>query len=154
MKYVNSGNGQMPFISLLAILSISLTINLPGLAVSPMLGKLHHIFDSSELESQLITSLPNLVMIPVVLIAGRIATPRWQTAVLTTGLSIFFASGVISLFADSMGLLILLGCMGGIGCGLVVPIAAGYISEWFMGRSRQRDLGLKSTTLRRPDSRP
>lgn len=146
MKYVNSGNGQMPFISLLAILSISLTINLPGLAVSPMLGKLHHIFDSSELESQLITSLPNLVMIPVVLIAGRIATPRWQTAVLTTGLSIFFASGVISLFADSMGLLILLGCMGGIGCGLVVPIAAGYISEWFMGRSRQRDLGLKSTT--------
>ncbi|MDE5644042.1 MAG: MFS transporter, partial [Muribaculaceae bacterium] len=109
MKYVNSGNGKMPLISLLAILAISLTINLPGLAVSPMLGKLHHIFNSSELESQLITSLPNLVMIPVVLIAGRIAVPRWQTAVLTTGLAIFFASGFVSLFADSMGLLIFLG---------------------------------------------
>lgn len=145
MKYVNSGNGQMPLISLLAILSISLTINLPGLAVSPMLGKLHHIFNSSELESQLITSLPNLVMIPVVLIAGRIATPRRQTAVLTAGLSIFFISGVISLFADSMGMLIFMGCLGGVGCGLVVPIAAGYISEWFMGKSRQADLGLKST---------
>ena len=47
MKYVNSGNGKMPLISLLAILAISLTINLPGLAVSPMLGKLHHIFNSS-----------------------------------------------------------------------------------------------------------
>lgn len=145
MKYVNSGNGKMPLISLLAILAISLTINLPGLAVSPMLGKLHHIFNSSELESQLITSLPNLVMIPVVLIAGRIAVPRWQTAVLTTGLAIFFGSGLVSLFADSMGLLIFLGCMGGVGCGLVVPIAAGYISEWFMGKSRQTDLGLKST---------
>lgn len=146
MKYVNSGQGKMPLISLLAILSISLTINLPGLAVSPMLSRLHHIFHSSELESQLITSLPNLVMIPVVLIAGRIATPRRQTAVLTTGLALFFASGVLSLFADSMIMLIILGCVGGVGCGLVVPIAAGYISEWFMGRSRQSDLGLKSTT--------
>lgn len=146
MKYVNSGDGKMPLISLLAILSISLTINLPGLAVSPMLGKLRHIFDSSELESQLLTSLPNLVMIPVVLLAGRMSTPKWQTAVLTTGLSIFFVSGVASLFANSMGLLIFLGCMVGVGCGLVVPIAAGYISEWFVRRPRQQDLGLKSTT--------
>ena len=115
----------MPLISLLAILSISLTINLPGLAVSPMLSKLHHVFHSSELESQLITSLPNLVMIPVVLIAGKIATPKWQTAVLTCGLSLFFLSGLFSLFADSMGMLIFLGCVGGVGCALVVPIAAG-----------------------------
>lgn len=146
MKYVKSGDGMMPLISLLAILSISLTINLPGLAVSPMLAKLHHIFNASEMETQLLTSLPNLVMIPVVLIAGKIATPRWQTAVLTTGLVIFFVSGVASLFADSMGLLIFLGCLGGVGCGLVVPIAAGMISEWFMGHPRQQDLGLKSTT--------
>ena len=146
MKYVSSGNGKMPLISLLAILSISLTINLPGLAVSPMLSRLHHIFHSSELESQLITSLPNLVMIPVVLLAGKIATRRWQTAVLVSGLLIFFISGLVSLFADSMMMLIIMGCLGGVGCGLVVPIAAGYISEWFIGRSRQTDLGLKSTT--------
>lgn len=146
MKYVDSGNGKMPLISLLAILSISLTINLPGLAVSPMLGKLHHLFNSSELESQLVTSLPNLIMFPVVLLAGKISVPKYQTAVLTTGLSIFLLSGILSFFAESMGALIFLGCLGGVGCGLVVPIAAGYISEWFVGRSRQQDLGLKSTT--------
>lgn len=146
MKYVSSGDGKMPLISLLAILSISLTINLPGLAVSPMLGHLRHIFDSSELEAQLLTSLPNLVMIPVVLIAGKIATPKWQTAVLSTGLALFLLSGVLSLFADSMGLLIFLGCLGGVGCALVVPIAAGAISEWFVSSERQVDLGLKSTT--------
>ncbi|MDE7179998.1 MAG: MFS transporter [Muribaculaceae bacterium] len=146
MKYVNSGEGKIPLISLLAILAISLTINLPGLAVSPMLGHLRHVFHSSELESQLLTSLPNLVMIPVVLIAGRIATPKWQTAVLTSGLAIFLLSGVMSLFASSMGMLIFLGCLGGVGCGLVVPIAAGMISEWFVAKPRQNDLGLKSTT--------
>lgn len=146
MKYVDSGNGRMPLISLIAILAISLTINLPGLAVSPMLGHLRDVFHSSELESQLLTSLPNLVMIPVVLIAGKLSTPRWQTAVLTTGLTLFLVAGVVSLFAESMGLLIVLGCLCGVGCGLVVPIAAGYISEWFMAKPRQRDLGLKSTT--------
>lgn len=146
MKYVSSGSGKMPLISLLAILSISLTINMPGLAVSPMLGKLHHVFNSSELESQLITSLPNMVMIPVVLIAGRLSVPRWQTAILSWGLAIFLVSGILSFFADSMTELIALGCMGGVGCGMVVPVAAGYISEWFVGKSRQADLGLKSTT--------
>lgn len=145
MKYVNSGEGKMPLISLLAILSISLTINLPGLAVSPMLGTLRHVFGSTELEAQLLTSLPNLVMIPFVVIAGKLATPRRSTAILTTGLVIFFISGIVSLFADSMGLLIAMGCLGGVGCALVVPIAAGYISEWFTKRPRQSDLGLKAT---------
>ncbi len=146
MKYVNSGEGKVPLISLIAILAISLTINMPGLAVSPMLGKLKHIFGSSELEVQLLTSLPNLVMFPFVILAGKWATPKHSTFVLVTGLLIFFISGVVSLFADSMWMLIAMGCLGGIGCALVVPIAAGYISEWFAGSPRQRDLGLKSTT--------
>ena len=146
MKYVNSGNGKMPLISLLAILSISLTINMPGLAVSPMLGKLRDIFHSSEMEAQLVTSLPNLCMIPVVLIAGKISTASRQTAVLMTGLLIFLFAGIGCFFANSMMALIILGCFVGVGCGLVVPVAAGYISEWFMGSSRQADLGLKSTT--------
>lgn len=146
MKYVSSGSGKMPLISLLAILSISLTINLPGLAVSPMLGKLHHLFNSSEMESQMLTSLPNLCMIPVVLLAGKLATPRRQSGVLALGLIIFLLAGIGCFFAESMGALIFLGCMVGVGCGLVVPIAAGCISEWFMASPRQRDLGLKSTT--------
>lgn len=145
MKYVSSGEGRMPLISLIAILSISLTINLPGLAVSPMLSKLHHMFHTSEMESQMLTSLPNLFMIPAILISGKIATASRQTAVLAIGLSMFLAGGIACFFADSMWLLIVLGCVVGIGCGLVVPIAAGCISEWFMGHSRQLDLGLKST---------
>ncbi|MDE5869334.1 MAG: MFS transporter [Muribaculaceae bacterium] len=146
MKYVSSGNGKMPLITLLAILSISLTINMPGLAVSPMLSKLRDLFHSSEMEAQLVTSLPNLCMIPVVILAGKISTASRQTAVLMTGLIIFLIGGIGCFFAHSMMMLIVLGCVVGVGCGLVVPIAAGYISEWFMGRSRQADLGLKSTT--------
>ena len=147
MKYVSNGRGSLPLISLIALLSVSLTVNLPGLAVSPMLGKLADIFPhASQLEIQLLTLLPNLVIIPMILISGKITTVRNQTAVLATGLSIFTLAGVLYLFADSMAMLVGLGALLGIGCGLIVPIAAGQLSEWFYGEQKERVLGFKSGT--------
>lgn len=40
--------------------------------------------------------------------------------------------------------LILLGCILGIGCGLIVPLAASLISQYFEGEERAKTLGLKS----------
>lgn len=147
MKYVSNGRGSLPLISLLALLSVSLTVNLPGLAVSPMLGKLSDIFPhASQLEIQLLTLLPNLVIIPMILISGKISSVKNQTAVLATGLAIFLLSGVLYMFADSMPMLVGLGTLLGVGCGLIVPIAAGLLSEWFYGEQKVKVLGFKSGT--------
>ena len=147
MRNVSNGRGTLPLISLIAMLSVSLTVNLPGLAVSPMLGKLADIFPhASQLEIQLLTLLPNLVIIPMILVSGKITTVRNQTGVLAAGLAIFALSGVLYLFADSMPMLVGLGALLGIGCGLVVPIAAGQLSEWFYGEQKERVLGFKSGT--------
>lgn len=147
MKYVSNGRGSLPLISLIALLSVSLTVNLPGLAVSPMLGKLSDIFPhASQLEIQLLTLLPNLVIIPMILVAGKITSVRNQTAVLATGLGIFLLSGVLYLFADTMPMLVGLGALLGVGCGLIVPIAAGQLSEWFYGEQNAKVLGFKSGT--------
>ena len=147
MKYVSNGRGSIPLISLIALLAVSLVVNLPGLAVSPMLGKLADIFpDASQLEIQLLTLIPNLVIIPMILISGKITTVRNQTAVLATGLGIFLAAGIGYLFADSLKLLIILGAILGIGCGLIVPLAAGQLSEWFYGSQNAKVLGFKSGT--------
>lgn len=147
MKYISNGRGTIPLITLIALLSVSLTVNLPGLAVSPMLGKLSDIFPrSSQLEIQLLTLLPNLVIIPMILLSGKITSVKNQTVVLTAGLSIFLLAGILYLFADTMPMLISLGVMLGIGCGLIVPIAAGLLSEWFYGEEKVRMLGFKSGT--------
>lgn len=147
MKYISSGNGRLPLITLIAILTVSLTVNLPGLAVSPLLGKLKDVFpDSSRLQIQLLTVLPNLIIIPFVIFSGKFTTSRNQMGVLGTGLGIFAACGVAYLFADSMTSLILISCILGIGCGLVVPIAAGLIAEHFSGEPRVRVMGMKSGT--------
>ncbi len=73
MKYVETGYGKIPYISLLAILSISLVVNLPGLAISPIMGKLNQVFHNvTEMEIQLLTVLPNVVTIPFILCSGKI----------------------------------------------------------------------------------
>lgn len=145
MKYVDSGCGKIPLISLLAILSISLTVNLPGLAISPIMGKLDHVFNHvTELEIQLLTVLPNLVTIPFILGSGKICTQKNQMAVLAIGLGLYTLTGVLYFFADSMIELILLSCLLGVGCGLVIPLAASLISQYFVGKARTRQLGMKS----------
>lgn len=145
MKYIDSGNGRLPLITLIAILSISLTVNLPGLAISPILDKLDSVFhDVTELKVQLLTVLPNLVTIPFILSAGKICTPRNQIFVLGLGLAVYAATGVLYFFASSMTALIVLSCLLGVGCGLVIPLAASLISQNFAGKVRTRQLGMKS----------
>lgn len=146
MKYIETGYGKIPYISLIAILSISLVVNLPGLAISPIMGKLDQIFKNvTELEIQLLTVLPNLVTIPFILCSGKICTPKNQMAILATGLGIYTLTGVLYFFATSMIQLILLSCLLGVGCGLVIPLAASLISQHFVGKARTKQLGMKSS---------
>lgn len=146
MKYVETGYGKIPYISLLAILSISLVVNLPGLAISPIMGKLNQVFkDVTELEIQLLTVLPNLVTIPFILCSGKICTPKNQMMILGIGLGIYTVTGILYFFATSMIQLILLSCLLGVGCGLVIPLAASLISQHFVGKARTRQLGMKSS---------
>lgn len=145
MLYVNSGRGRVPLISLMAILAISLTVNLPGLAISPIMGRLDQVFPSaSHLEIQLLSVLPNFIIIPFILWSGKLSLRVKQWVILAVGLSIYAAAGILYLFADSMLHLILLGCLLGVGCGLVVPIAGGLIGEHFTGEARVKQLGMKS----------
>lgn len=144
MKYIDSGEGKVPLLSAIAILAISLTVNLPGLAISPVLGRIKEVFHSTPLEAQLLNVLPNLLTIPFILCAGKICTPKNQLTVLSIGLAIFTATGVAYFFAESMIVLIVLSCILGVGIGLVIPLAASLISQNFSGKPRGVMLGVKS----------
>lgn len=144
MKLIDSGEGKVPLVSAIAILAISLTVNLPGLAISPVLGKIKEVFHSTALEAQLLNVLPNLLTIPFILCAGKICTPKNQLTVLSIGLAIFTATGVAYFFAKSMIVLIVLSCILGVGIGLVIPLAASLISQNFSGKPRGIMLGVKS----------
>ena len=142
---VNTGKGTISLLTLIAIWSISLTVNLPGLAITPMLGNLDRIFHhTSELEIQLLTVLPNLFIIPFVLLSGKLSLSKDKIRIVVVALIIYLVSGVLYFLAKSMVDLIVISCLLGIGCGLLIPLAAGLLADTFVGKYRMRQLGIKS----------
>lgn len=145
MIRIPTGNGSTTLPALLAIWSISLVVNLPGLAVSPMLGNLDKIFPHvGDLEIQLLTVLPNLLIIPFVLFSGKLSESKDKVRIVVIGLAIYLVAGILYFFAESMPMLIATSCLLGCGCGLVIPLAAGLIADTFSGKYRMQQLGIKS----------
>lgn len=145
MIKIETGKGTIPLLTLIAIWSISLVVNLPGLAISPILGNMDAIFPgTSQLEIQLLTILPNLFIIPFVLLSGRLSLSGNKILILVIALIIYLVSGILYFFASSMTELIVISCLLGIGCGLLIPLAAGLLTDFFVGKYRMRQLGIKS----------
>lgn len=142
---INTGKGTITLTVLLAIWSVSAISSLPGLAISPILGDLNRIFpQATDLEIQMLTSLPSLLIIPFVLLAGRLSVGKNKLKVLVTGLVVFFLSGIACLFARSMTGLIIISCILGIGAGMVIPFSTGLIVDYFTGDRRVAQLGYSS----------
>ena len=134
---INTGQGTIPLITLIGIWSISALTSLPGLAVSPILGELSTIFPhATELDIQMLTSLPSLLIIPFVLLAGKLAEKRDFIRLLRVGLWLFAASGVLYLFSSKMWQLMAVSALLGIGAGL--------ISRYFTGEYRVKQFGYSS----------
>ena len=143
---VYTGKGYISLFALIAIWMVSAVTSLPGLAISPILEDLSRIFPSaSQLEIQMLTSLPSLLIIPFVLLAGWLSEHSGESLkLLAVGLLIFFASGLACIFAKDIRLLIVASCVMGIGAGIVVPYSTGLVVRYFTGDSRVQQLGISS----------
>ena len=142
---IETGQGRIPLITLLGIWSISALNALPGLAVSPILGEMTKIFPhATELDIQMLSSLPSLMIIPFVLLSGKLTERMDNIKLLQLGLSIFVLSGVLYLLANKMWQLIAISAMLGIGSGLIIPLSTGLIGRFFVGKYRTRQFGLSS----------
>lgn len=142
---VQTGKGAIPAMVVVAIWSLSLGINLPGLAVTPIEGDLHTIFHGfSDFKVQLLTVLPNLVIIPFVLLSGRLSMTRHKIPVIAAGVAIYVLSGVLYLFSKSLDGLIWISCLLGAGCGLMLPFTTGLIADVFTGKYKLRQMGIVS----------
>lgn len=142
---IKTGQGTLSLQKLIAIYSISMVTSLPGLAISPILGKLESIFKTaSELQLQMLESLPSFIIIPFILLAGHMSLKFNKKKLLISGLIIFFACSIIYPFANSMGLLLTISALLGIGAGLVIPFSTGLVADYFTGVYRTRQLGYVS----------
>ncbi len=142
---VKTGKGAISMMVVIAIWSLSLAVDLPGLAVTPIEGSLRSIFtDATDFKIQMLTVLPNLVIIPFVLLSGKLSESRHKVAVITLGTVLYLVAGVWSIFCNSLTGLIWLSCLLGAGCGLILPFSTGLIADVFTGKYRMKQMGIIS----------
>lgn len=142
---IKTGRGTIGLMVLLAIYSISMVTSLPGLAISPILGHLETVFKgASELRLQMLESLPSFIIVPFILIAGRLSLKVNKKNLLIIGLAIFFICSLIYPFAQTLNLLLVISAFLGIGAGMVIPFSTGLIADYFTGAYRTRQLGIAS----------
>ena len=104
---IQTGQGTIPLITLIGIWSISALNALPGLAVSPILGRLSAIFPhSTELDIQMLSSLPSLLIIPFIILSGKLTEKINNVLLLQVGLVIFSLSGILYMLSTKMWQLI------------------------------------------------
>ena len=129
---IQTGQGTIPLITLIGIWSISALNALPGLAVSPILGRLSAIFPhSTELDIQMLSSLPSLLIIPFIILSGKLTEKINNVLLLQVGLVIFSLSGILYMLSTKMWQLITVSALLGIGSGLIVPLSTGLISRFY-----------------------
>lgn len=142
---IDTGKGKIPLIALVAIWSVSAIVSLPGLAISPILDDMQSIFPhASELEVQMLESLPSLMIIPFMLIAGRWAVKGNKMRLLVVGTAIFLLSGVWCTTSYSLVELIIASTLVGVGAGMIIPLSTGLIVDYFTGDKRVNQLGISS----------
>lgn len=142
---INTGKGSITLSNLIAIYSISMVTSLSGLAVAPILGDLESVFkNASQLQIQLLVSIPSMVIIPFVLLSGKLSLSKSKKTILLAGLGIFVASSILFLFSDSIDSLLAISVLLGVGAGMVIPLSTGYVADYFAGERRTRQLGIAS----------
>lgn len=142
---VQTGKGSISMMVVLAIWSLSLAVDLPGLAVTPIEGNLHAIFpDVTDFKIQLLTVLPNVVIIPFVILSGKLSETKHKIFVITAGTILYIIAGALSMFTDSLTALIWLSCLLGAGCGLILPFSTGLVADVFTGKYRMKQMGIIS----------
>lgn len=145
MKKYATGKGYITLWALLGIWSVSALTSLPGLAISPISDKLSLIFPgASELDIQLLTTLPSLLIIPFILFAGYISERVGYIKLLYSGLLLFLASGILYFFCTGIKELIAVSALLGVGAGIIIPLSTALVSRFFAGERRTRQFGYVS----------
>lgn len=116
-----------------------------GLAVTPIEGSLRSIFpDVTDFKIQLLTVLPNVVIIPFVLLSGKLSETRHKVLVIALGTILYIVAGALSIWSGSLTMLIWMSCLLGAGCGLILPFSTGLIADVFTGKYRTKQMGIIS----------
>ncbi len=128
-----------------SILSLSLLTVMAGAAVAPALEVIReHFSDASKLEVQLIVSMPALFIVITNLFFARLTARLGSRTLTMLGLVLYTAGGAAAGLFDSIGMVLAMRALVGVGVGIIMPLSTGLLSYYFPPEKRERLMGLSS----------
>lgn len=128
-----------------SILSLSLLTVMAGAAVAPALGVIKEYFaDSDQLFVQMIISMPALFIVLTNLFFGRLAKKFGARTLVITGLLLYTAGGCAAGLFDSIGLVLAMRALVGVGVGIIMPLSTGLLSYYFPPERQEGLMGWSS----------
>lgn len=128
-----------------SILSLSLLTVMAGAAVAPALKVIRaHFSDASRTSVQLIVSMPAVFIVITNLCFNRLAEKFGSKTLVITGLVLYTAGGCCAGLFDSIGLVLLMRALVGVGVGMIMPLSTGLLTYYFPPEKREGLLGLAS----------
>lgn len=127
------------------ILSMSLLTVMAAAAIAPAMGIIkQHFAGSSDMEVQLIISLPALFIIVTNLCFLPIS--RWlrTRTIAVIGLSLYVFAGCGCFFIDNLSLLLVMRALLGVSVGLIMPLSMGLLAYYFPPEEQARMMGLSA----------
>ncbi|MCM8826672.1 MAG: MFS transporter [Candidatus Omnitrophica bacterium] len=126
----------------LSILSISLLTVMASAAISPALAKIKQAFPNVDITTvKLVLTLPSLFIIPATLLTGWLVKKIKKRVVLIIGLIIYALAGIGGGFANTIGQLLFMRAIFGIGVGLIIPLSTSLIADFFEQEERTKMMG-------------
>ena len=126
-----------------AILSVSLLTIMASAAISPAMAQIGQAFPgTNKTVVKLILTLPSLLIIPFSLLSGWLATRIRKRTILVWGLGIYCVAGAGGGLAQSIGQLLVIRAVLGVGIGLIMPLSTTLIADFFEQDARTRMMGL------------
>ena len=131
-----------------SILSISVLTIMAPTAVSPAIAAIKEAFpDISATQAKLVLTLPTLVMMPIGLCSGKLASMVDKKKLLLTGMTLFGVFGVAGGFVNDFSLLLLMRVLFGIGLGIMTPLSTSLIFDFTTDvKQRSRLLGIQGAS--------
>lgn len=115
-------------------------------AIGPSLGSLSQAFpEASAFSIKMVMSIPFITSVIFSVVSGKLAKFIDKKTLLICGLLIYGITGIMPAWATSIGQILVLRALSGIGVGLVLPLPSALIAQNFSGVQRERYLGLESS---------
>ena len=129
----------------IVVWSIFSIISLAGLAITPVLPEIQkHFKGIMETQIDMLVSLPNLIIVPCVLLSGYFSKKKNKINIIRIGLLILVSSAILYQFSNSYLQLLLISLAVGVGIGIITPLANSLPAQFFNGKKLRQQLGFCS----------